>query len=420
MSTAPPSAPELTTAGLQVTSETGRLRDVVVHTPGREMELVQPALRLELLFDDILYVEEAQREHRLLCRFFEKAVGENGRVRQISDLLRDVFQIEDARMAFIQQLAVAERESNLQAFEDELKQLSPSELHRFALTGESPLSLHANPLPNMLFTRDVAAVVGGHVVLSHAATAARARESILVSVIFRFHPAFASLRNRIITLPQGVTFEGGDLLMPDERFVVVGQSERTSFGGVMALTQALFSQTDIEHLVMVSLPHKRACMHLDTVFTFTAPDECVVYPQIIDRTHLGNVVQYSRGDEPGSFTTRVRMNLKVVLEELLDRRLTFIPCGGKDPFSQEREQWTDGANLFAVAPGVVVGYARNSRTFEALAERGYRVVELQSYLDDLGDEPFQPSEKLALELEGDELSRGRGGARCMTLPLART
>lgn len=401
----------------QVTSETGRLRDVIVHTPGREMELVHPDRRLDLLFDDILYVEEAQREHGLMRCFFEKVVGPGGRVREIADLLYDVFQDDDARFAFVEQLSVAERESNLQAFESELRRLSPIELHRFALTGESPLPLHANPIPNVLFTRDLAAVVGGHVVLSHAATAARARESILMSIIFRFHHDFAALRHNMITLPQGVTFEGGDLLVPAPHFVLVGQSERTSFGGVMSLAQALFDQTDIEHVLMVNLPRRRSCMHLDTVFTFASPDECVVFPPLIEQSRPGNVVRFSREEAQGRFSTTVCTNLKGALEELLERPLTFIPCGGKDELSQRREQWTDGANVFAVSPGVVIGYERNSRTFDALAEQGYRVESVASFLEDEG--AGYPSQKTAFMLEGDELSRGRGGARCMTLPLVR-
>ena len=162
-------------------------------------------------------------------------------------------------------------EQNLLALEDELKQLNPAELHDFALTGRSPLPVLARPLPNLLFMRDVGAVVGHHVILSHPATAARARESVILDVVLRYHPGFAAHRDRLIKLTPGVTFEGGDLLVASPRVVLIGHSERTSFGGVMAVTQALFEQTSVEHVLMVDLPKRRSCMHLDTVFHVRRP-----------------------------------------------------------------------------------------------------------------------------------------------------
>ena len=270
-----PSAPPVT---LDVTSETGLLRQVIVHTPGREMELVSPENRLDLLFDDILFVHHARKEHLRLCAIFEKVVGSEGGVLQIATLLREAFGEEDARHAFVEALCRVDQEQNLQVLEGELKRLPPAELHDFALTGHSPLPIHARPLPNLMFMRDVAAVFGDHVILSHPATAARARESVILDVVLHHHPSFAPYRDRIITLPPGVTFEGGDLLVASPDLALIGHSERTSFGGVMAVTQALFERTSAQHVLMVDLPKRRSCMHLDTVFTFAMPDECVVFP----------------------------------------------------------------------------------------------------------------------------------------------
>ena len=398
-----------------ITSETAPLQQVVMHTPGAELEQVTPNSRLELLFDDILFVEQARREHRLMCSLFEQLTGSANTVLQITDLLRETFDQEAARHDFVEQICGVAQAINLQAFRQEFKQFTPEELHHFALTGLSPLPLNVPPLPNLVFTRDLAAVVHGRILMSHAATAARARESILINVILRHHPSFAN--SHLIELPFGVTFEGGDLLVASPEVVLIGQSDRTSLSGIMTAARALFNQTPVKHVLVADLPRARFCMHLDTVFTFCTPHECVVFPPLIEREEPGSVLHLQPGDAPDQFQTTMHASLKKPLEALLDRELTFIPCGGHDWLSQEREQWTDGANFFAVAPGVVVGYERNGYTFDMMREHGYRVLSARQLLALNGRK--KPDGKVAIKLEGTELSRGRGGPRCMTLPLAR-
>ncbi len=416
--TATPS--EQTDSVYGIPAEAHLLEQVIVHTPGQEMELVAPDNRAELLFDDILFVGHARKEHLLMCSVFEKIVGRPDTVLQIRDLLLEAFEKEEARYAFVEKLCRSLPEQNLGAVEDDLKRFTPEDLQQFALTGESELPIQVQPVPNLMFTRDLAAVVHDHIILSHAATVARTRESIIINVILNHHPRFAPHSDKVIELPPGVTFEGGDLLVASPDTVLIGHSERTSFGAIMAIAHELFERTPVEHVLAVDLPKRRATMHLDTVFTFASPNEVIVFPPLLETHGFGYAVHLTPTTGTGRFVTDMRLNLRDALDDLLDRDLTYIPCGGADRLHQEREQWTDGANVFAAAPGAILGYERNRRTFGLLQEHGYRVVSAESFLSYFEAGAFDPgSEKVAIQLAGTELSRGRGGPRCMTLPVAR-
>ena len=427
----PPQAPSPPESGsahtLSVNSEVAPLEEVLVHRPGRELDRVSPEHMHELLFDDLLFSDRAREEHDTLRRVVGAVTGRPEGVHDVLDLFEQCLQRSEPREAFVDALCREAAHRNYGPVRRELAELEPPKLLRFVLTGENPLDLEALPAPNLMFTRDLGAVVGSCLILSHAARPARIRETLMLRTVARYHPLFAGDRDRVVTLPPTVTFEGGDLLVASDDTVLVGVSERTGLGGAQAVVRALFDHTETEHVLLVDVPKRRASMHLDTIFTFLTESQCMIYPEVVagDRH---NVVGYRRPEnwnsgridaetEPSpTLPARFYPNLHAALEEVLERDLDFIPCGGPDPLDQKREQWTDAANLLAPRPGVVIGYERNRRTFETLAERGYRLATAHEVM---GEAPLSSEEALAIKLEGNELSRGRGGARCLTLPIRR-
>jgi len=403
---------------ISVNSEIGLLKGVIVHTPGNEVSLVNPELKDELLFDDIIFEEDARQEHLDMLKIFEAAMPASGKIYEITDLILDCFQQEEARHSFIEKTVRKLPELNLQIMETELQQLTPKELLQFAVEGATP-SLRGftlNPTPNLLFTRDLAAIAGNSVIISRTAKKARMRESLLTETIVQYHSLFEHVRKNIIKIPPQETIEGGDVLIASSKLVLIGMSQRTSFSGLMTAAEKLLN-TEVEHILAIDIPKQRSSMHLDTIFTFASEQECIVFPPAItERTD--NVVALSRKN--GSIHTVSMPSVKKALEELAGKEFTFINCGGTNRTNQFREQWTDGANVFALAPGIVVGYERNTNTFRELKEHGYSVMNQYEFIETYKDRDFaSDSKKIAISFLGHELCRGRGGARCMTLPVAR-
>lgn len=404
---------------IQVKSETARLNGVIVHTPGKEVSLVHPDNKHELLFDDIIFESQASKEHKDMLDIFKTAMPAGGKVYEIVDLIEQAFESEDARHFFVDKLIRRHPDKLLSTLRDAIVDLDANGLTRLAVEGGSEHipALRLQPSPNILFTRDLAAVLGDHIVLSSAARTARIRESILMEVLILFHPLFADIRDKTIRIPDEDTIEGGDILIASKDVVLIGMSERTSFSGVMQAGKSILSK-GVETVLIVDIPKQRSSMHLDTIFTFASENECVAFPPaIMNRTK--NVVALQQ--KGGELVTTLKDSLKIALEEAMERDFTFIKCGGEDPVQQHREQWSDGANLFALAPGVVVGYERNTKSFETMQEHGYRVMTQFEFIDTFKDSGFNPdpSTKIAISFIGHELCRGRGGARCMTMPISR-
>jgi arginine deiminase len=417
---------------LNVTSEIGRLKSVLVHLPGREIDLMVPPMMGQLLFDDILYGQVAREEHRRfqqLIRFIAEEVLD------AQDLLEEVLEDERTRKAIVRDLA---RRSGLgRKLAGRLLDHSASDLAAVLISGipsdrkgsgELP-EFDLFPVPNYFFMRDPQFVVGDRVVISSMATQARRRESLLSKYIFDYHKAFrdrdlywldfmASEPERPMTR-NSPTIEGGDVLVASSEVILVGLTERTNKAGVQQLVKALrAADSGVKSVIVVEMPKQRSFMHLDTVFTFTSRNECLIYPPVILKSgsQAAKVTTIDLGKRSLAPATQKSL-LHALKREGFD--LEPIYCGGQLPVDQQREQWTDGANAFALAPGVILMYERNVRTAEELAAHGYHIL----YEDDLllGRVELETwtDRKYALQIPGHELSRARGGPRCMTMPLVR-
>ncbi len=419
----------------RVDSEIGRLRRVLVHRPGREIDWMVPSIMERLLFDDILDGDEARDEHAMFCQVLRRAGVE---VLDAQDLLTDV--LADAAL---RGELLAELERDYAVTPPVLRQLAdlaPPVLAATLVEGIrlAPEAADAgrrqffslNPVPNYFFQRDPQVVMGNRVVISSMANDAREREPLLARTFLGRHPAFADVAAvfEIDVPPSGApqhdpgfpypTLEGGDVLVVSPEIVLVGLSERTNRRGVETLAEYLrLEETSFRHMIVVELPRKRSYMHLDTVFTIIDRGLCLAHLPVVEpggpeSAHVYSVDLYAR-----ELTFTLRAGLLRTLAGL-GVELDVVPCGGGEgPIDQQREQWTDGANAFAMAPGLIMLYGRNRKTIAELGRRGFRVLpgeEVAAGRHDLLD-----GGPAVVTLWSNELSRARGGPRCMTMPLER-
>lgn len=417
---------------LAVNSEIGRLRRVLLHRPGPEIDSMVPEMMEELLFDDILFGEEAQREHDVFRGVLERAGVE---VLEAEELLADVLESAQLRSDCVERL---ERRYRLRSTaSSRLRRLPAPQLATVMIAGLRSRSeseerqrrfFDFHPVPNYFFQRDPQFVVGDRAIISSMATEAREREPMLARLIFRHHPELAGgappelLERPVFGGPDfdpeamSASVEGGDVLVPSPEVVLVGLSERTNRRGIEALAEKLRGeQSTFKHLVVVELPQERSFMHLDTVFTFIDRGSCLAHLPVIQpgraQSAHASIVDLDAEHLAFRICDSVVDALAVVGLEV-----EVIPCGGEDRIDQEREQWTDGANAFAVEPGVILLYQRNRKTAAELERRGWRLLTEQEVLDGA---PVVGKGRTAVTFLGQELSRARGGPRCMTMPLER-
>jgi arginine deiminase len=417
---------------LHVTSEIGRLRRVLVHRPGREIDEMTPSMMERLLFEDILFGDDARVEHECFRRVLERAGVE---VLDAEDLLAEAVATDDGRRVLFAELA--EEYGVPRKVVERLDRLDAPELAAALLSGlRAPggRTFDLDPIPNYFFQRDPQTVLGDRVVVAAMATDAREREALLARTLFEHAPSLAGSWADLFEIdapPQAAadpsraypypTLEGGDVLVASPETILIGISERTNRGGVEQLAEYLRREpTGFRHLILVELPHRRSYMHLDTVFTLIDRGTCLAYVPVIEPEASGHAPQSAYVHHVDLEAKQVSFEVRPSLLQALDRvgiELDVVPCGGADLLDQDREQWTDGANAFAMAPGVIFLYARNHRTLEELARRGWRILDEEAAAT--GPEPLLDAGPTVVALAGNELSRARGGPRCMTMPLVR-
>jgi arginine deiminase len=406
---------------VRVTSEIGALRSVICHTPGPELLAVTPSTKEDFLYDDIIDLELATREHKR----FKAVLSRFAEVHEVRDLLADVLEIPEGRRFLVERvLDVAQ----LEPLARTLEALSGPELVELFIEGrameEGPLARLMNmesyampPLPNLFFTRDAAMVVGEGVIIGAMRYTVRWTEEILMKALFQFHPRLGNaglIYDGSEERRSGYTIEGGDVhvLRPDT--VIMGLSQRSSPGAFDGITAELARNHGIEHVIVVVLPSDRAMIHLDMIFTMVDREFAVVFPPAFVGPDRYAVLYYRAGERGG---VREMPNVFAALREV-GLPLEPIFCGGDRRTFQEREQWSSGCNFVAVRPGVVLGYSRNERTYEAMErDAGFRIVNGTDFLT--GEASVAEGERAVLTFEGGELVRGGGGSRCMTLPVLR-
>jgi arginine deiminase len=402
---------------LNVKSEIGKLNTVLLHRPGKELENLVPDCLDRLLFDDIPYLENAVSEHDEFAKIFK----ENGvEVIYLEDLASEAIENGKVREKFIDDFldeSDIAGEGNRETIKEYFDSLSNNELidkmiagirkteiqsHKIhtlsdMLDGDYPFIL--DPMPNLYFTRDPFAIVGNGVCINHMRTETRNRETLFAKYIFEYHPKFKDVDIPIwYNRDERYSIEGGDILILNNEVIAVGISQRTDSAAIEKFARKiLWSDSGFRTVLAFDIPKKRAFMHLDTVFTMIDYDKFTIHPEIEGPLTVFSITKSLHGKEKLSIEKEESELEDILMKYLKLDKVSLIRCGGGNIVDAAREQWNDGSNTLAIAPGEVIVYGRNYITNKILEENGVIVHKLNS----------------------SELVRGRGGPRCMSMPFSR-
>ena len=401
---------------VQVNSEIGRLKVVLLHEPGDELHNLTPKKLDDLLFDDIPWLPLAKKEHQAFAKTFKDA---GVKVVYLTDLMTEVLDSSnEIKNQFVEQfIKEAHIRSNtlrevateyLKNIRDNkelilktIAGIKKSELPNYQVKS---LADHVDdypfvtdPMPNLYFTRDPFASIGNGVSLNKMYSITRSRETIFGEYIFKYHPTYKTTP-LYYSRYEDVNIEGGDIMVLNNHVLVVGVSQRTCAEAVERLAKNLFynNETDFDTVLAFTIPQARTFMHLDTVFTQVDVNKFAIHKGCYEKLKIFRITKDFNNDKKVK-VIELDQKLEDVLESYIGLPITLIPCGGGDTISADREQWSDGSNFVAIAPGEVIAYERNDITNAALIKAGIKVHIIPS----------------------SELSRGRGGPRCMCMPLVR-
>ncbi|WP_428331129.1 arginine deiminase family protein [Mucilaginibacter sp.] len=468
---------------LDVTSEIGTLRTLLIHSPDNGLGKVVPSKAQDWLFEDIVHLEtmrkgeydyyvkllmyfldpdkikgklkdiDAEKNKRSFFKPDDKDFHASNRVIEIQSLLEDILHDADTRKKLV--ASVCAIENCTYRLQLKLIDTDPVELAKVIISGSfSKSEMIFAPIPNLIFSRDIGIAINNYMLLNKPAKKARARETLIMRYIFFNHPIFAVYQDNILEIPETVqhflrpgedtdqktTLEGGDVMMVSPKHLIIGCSERTSVSGANEAIKLLFEKDVVKKVTIVKIPHKRDYMHIDTVFTQVKRNMWVLLRSLsITESALENnepiawfadkknkdkpeIVQFRKDKKTKTFESLEDLLADISENDLKSTEKTQFIYSGGDTFPYDaREQWTDSCNLLAVKEGVVLGYDRNDKTVDAFKEKGFKIIRVAELLQKFESGEISPDTitDTLVLMPSAELSRARGGFHCMSMPLQR-